>query len=1133
MRHLLLVSALLFGGACTGDTVDSGVENAAPEVAITQPLDGDSWAEGESVSLRAVVSDDWTRVSELAVSWTVDDLGPLEGSSMVNGNTIGLDVTTVIPGGEHTLRLQVSDQDGAQTEAAIYFSVLSQEPPTVSLLDPEAEGIYGEGDRVPVEASFYDPDEESVADLVVSWGGVAEGHPGASLNPDKSGRISFELENLEVGNHTLSVEVADSAGSTASASLWFEVIGWDADGDGYDSIDLGGKDCDDEDDDIHPGVDELCNDRDDDCDGRVDEDPPEDGLLYFGDNDEDGYGSPLYPLRACTATTGYVDNDGDCDDTDPEVHPGVTEVCDGIDNDCNGILDSSEAVDAATLYLDVDSDGYGGTGGTKLGCDEEPFYAFESGDCDDANPEVNPGVTEVCDGIDNDCSGDSDGGDAADASTWYEDADEDAYGAPSTATNACEQPDGWTLTAEDCDDGDDEVNPDATEVCDSVDNNCDGDIDEDTAEDALTWFMDMDGDGHGDPDNTTLACEQPSNATGDGSDCDDTDFTISPSATEYCDGEDDDCDGTVDEDGSADTSIWYLDDDADGYGNTEMTTEACYEPTGYVSLSGDCDDEDSSLNPAATEYCDEIDNDCDGVTDPDSSADVIDWYTDGDGDGYADPSSSVVDTSCYGGSGMAEDPTDCDDADDEVHPNADEQCNSEDDDCDSSIDEDPADGDYYTIDADGDGFGELDEWYWGCDGVDNDLDCDDGDPTEPHRVDGSSGTTSPSGTEDDPWLYIQDAIDNAGSCVAVFPGTYNESLDFNGRDLHVRSVYGPGLTTIDASGTGDSVVTFDNAESEDALLEGFTLTGGAGHLDESYVTWDCSSQTTTGDICSDFFMTYCGGGVYVREASPTLVDLVVEDNHLSEAGTTQQITTGLNGDRSGGETFYSYSFGGGICLMGSNSELEQVHVHSNYADQGGGGYIDENSDVTWSGSWVAGNTAEDGAGLMVDGGVLTGQNLLVVGNEGTDYGGALLVSEGSVDLINVTLGLNTAGSVSGVYVEGTSDLDLASVILYGSGSGTGIQMDSSGTLFQTYSDVYGFSTNFSGVTDPTDSNGNLNQEPVFRDVSDDGDPDNDDWELDSSSPCLDAGNPDSAFDDVDGSPNDMGSYGGPEGDWDE
>ena len=100
--------------------------------------------------------------------------------------------------------------------------------------------------------------------------------------------------------------------------------------------------------------------------------------------------------------------------------------------------------------------------------------------------------------MDNDCDGTIDVG-AIDATTWYEDGDGDGYGDPSSTTEACDQPDGYVANDDDCDDDDGAINPDADEVCDNEDNDCDGTVDEDDAVDATTWYEDGDGDGYGDP----------------------------------------------------------------------------------------------------------------------------------------------------------------------------------------------------------------------------------------------------------------------------------------------------------------------------------------------------------------------------------------------------------------------------------------------------------------------------------------------------------------------------------------------------------------------------------------------------------------------------------------------------------
>jgi hypothetical protein len=169
----------------------------------------------------------------------------------------------------------------------------------------------------------------------------------------------------------------------------------------------------------------------------------------------------------------------------------------------------------------------------------------------------------------------------------------------------------------DCDDGARAVNPAATELCDSIDNNCDGTVDEDTAADALTWYADTDGDMYGDVAVTTLACAQPASFVSDSTDCDDSDGAIKPSATEVCDSIDNDCDGDIDD---ADSSLvgsttYYADLDGDFYGDATNSLTACAAPSSYVSDDTDCDDGDRLINPAASELCNGLDDDCDGVAD--------------------------------------------------------------------------------------------------------------------------------------------------------------------------------------------------------------------------------------------------------------------------------------------------------------------------------------------------------------------------------------------------------------------------------------------------------------------------------------------------------------------------------------
>ena len=268
---------------------------------------------------------------------------------------------------------------------------------------------------------------------------------------------------------------------------------------------------------------------------------------------------------------GYSTNEGDCDDYEPLVNPDAVEVCDGIDNNCDEVIDA-DAEDAPTWYIDYDGDTYGGSSAYDVvSCDQPEGYVSDGTDCDDDEPLVNPKADEICDGIDNNCDELVDE-DAVDESTlWYIDADGDGWGTDEYTIKQCTQPKGYVIELGDCDDLDVEVNPDAEEVCDEVDNNCNDSIDEDVIE---TFYLDLDGDGYGvEGDSEVIeGCEAPAGYTinpGDDFDCDDGDAWIHPGAAELCDGVQSDCDGTTwaGDDGTA-TFIA----DADGSA-TDLTAE--------------------------------------------------------------------------------------------------------------------------------------------------------------------------------------------------------------------------------------------------------------------------------------------------------------------------------------------------------------------------------------------------------------------------------------------------------------------------------------------------------------------------------------------------------------------------------
>ncbi len=400
----------------------------------------------------------------------------------------------------------------------------------------------------------------------------------------------------------------------------------------------------------------------------------------------------LLALLACrtekvdTAADVAPDGDGDgydasedCDDGDAAVFPGAVETpYDGIDNDC----------DPGTPDDDLDGDG-----------------ALATADCDDDAAEVYPGADEVCNGIDDDCDGQTDEGDALDAGTWYADEDGDGYGDPHAASSACAQPDGTVEDASDCDDGSATTHPGANEFCDGLDNDCDDEVDENTG---LTWYADADSDGWGDAGSSTTACDGANGYVADSSDCDDANAAIHPGADETCDGLDNDCDDEVD-DNPVDGSTWYADSDGDSYGDPDSALTACDQPSGYQAAKrSDCDDGDAAINPDADESCDAADNDCDGFTDEEDALDASSWYLDTDGDGYGDDDAAV--TACDAPSGATAEGGDCDDADADVHPGASETWYD-------GIDQDCAGDDDFDADADG----ERHEDYGGGDCNDTDA----------------------------------------------------------------------------------------------------------------------------------------------------------------------------------------------------------------------------------------------------------------------------------------------------------------------------------------------------------------------------------------------------------------------------
>ena len=664
---------------------------------------------------------------------------------------------------------------------------------------------------------------------------------------------------------------------------------------------------------------------------------------------------------------GDPDNDGDgypasedCDDTNPDIYPFADEYCDGVDNDCDGDTDESTAVDAATWYIDEDGDGYGGDEGATVACDQPADTVPDGGDCDDDNVDYNPGVAE------DDCTDPEDYN--CDGEVAYADVDGDGFAA-----------------CEDCDDDDDTIHPDATEVCDGIDNDCDSLVDDDDDDVDLTtrreFWPDADSDSYGDATvDAQLACAAPANHVENADDCDDSDSTIHPAATEVCDDADvdEDCNGVADDADSgvlgSTLSEWFEDADSDGYG-AGTSTLACEAPsTSWIATDGDCDDTDSAVNPSATEVCDaaDVDEDCDGTADDsDSSVDTAtmsSWYPDSDGDGYGDDSTAAT-LACDDPStttAYVSDATDCDDADSAIHPAADEICDSADtdEDCDGlSDDDDPSllasSATEYFPDADGDGYGDPDASTFACDDPDgsgaswisDDTDCDDADsainPGATELCDDvdndcdASTTGSGSVSYDSGSGTLTDVSSSfSGSSSSVASATLSSGTYYFCDDTFYVSMTASSGATVDLVGSGAAVLSGATTDlildiaGADVTLTDLTLEDGYGSYYGGTIACESAGSITLDTVTiQDGSSGYYGGGIYSDTCDVTATDSAFLTNSAA-------------------------AHGGAFYVDDGDILLDNVDIDDNYAYyQGAGGTIRDGvldaTDTLWDGNYNA------------------------------------------------------------------------------------------------------------------------------------------------------------------------------------
>lgn len=270
--------------------------------------------------------------------------------------------------------------------------------------------------------------------------------------------------------------------------------------------------------------------------------PPCTEILYYADLDHDNFGDIGNDSLSCNIPDGYVYDSTDCNDANGLIFPTATDICNAIDDNCNGLID--EDATAFNWFIDADNDGFGDVLNDSVSCFILSGFVLDSTDCDDSNILINSAATEICNALDDNCNADIDEG--LIFYTFFVDADGDGFGDSDTYLNSCfEEVIGYVLDSSDCNDANNNMYPGAEEICNYLDDDCDG-----IADDNLTYilsFEDADNDNYGNIAVDSLSCELPDGFVLTNTDCDDTNPEIYPGAPEILNGADDDCNGSTDE----------------------------------------------------------------------------------------------------------------------------------------------------------------------------------------------------------------------------------------------------------------------------------------------------------------------------------------------------------------------------------------------------------------------------------------------------------------------------------------------------------------------------------------------------------------------------------------------------------
>ncbi len=374
---------------------------------------------------------------------------------------------------------------------------------------------------------------------------------------------------------------------------------------------------------INPGKPELCNLQDDDCNGKTDEDGAKGCHDFYEDLDEDGFGGDLTKQCLCEVPpgSGWLLSGGDCDDQDPTISPQGDELCDGIDNDCDGEIDEENAEGCVVYYSDLDQDHFGANDDFKCLCQKDALYVTDQGgDCNDLAHLIQPFAVEICNTQDDNCDGISDNPGAVGCGDFYKDFDEDGYGKDGKIQCLCGATPPYTATVGgDCDDETIKAHPNGNEVCDGIDNDCNGETDPNGVFGCVAYYQDLDNDTYGAGEAKCLCKPEPPYNVIVGGDCNDKSNTVHPAAPETCEPGDENCNGQKEEIGAAGCTNYFQDQDGDGYG-VDASQCGCGMTAPFTALlGGDCLDNNIDVHPGVNGWFTvdrgdgSFDWDCDGT----------------------------------------------------------------------------------------------------------------------------------------------------------------------------------------------------------------------------------------------------------------------------------------------------------------------------------------------------------------------------------------------------------------------------------------------------------------------------------------------------------------------------------------